>query len=309
MISSARKVIYDVGSNNGDDIPYYLMKGDIVVAIEANPALCEGIRKRFSPEIKAGRLVVENFVVTASGGLGEVDFYLHKFNHVLSQFPKPSEVVLDQFTRCRLPTRSILDIIYLHGNPYYIKLDIEHYDAQLLRAIFEGGITPPYISSECHSLDVFSVLVERGGYKAFKLVDGASVVRVYKDRSLKLESTQKYVRYSFPYHSAGPFGNDIDGKWMTKDSFFRLLAFEGFGWKDIHATNTESSDESEQPDVVKYLDRLVDLDQILFYLDRKAGLVDLLPYVGIRILRSIMQLPHLGVHAFKMLFERVINFL
>ena len=34
-----KKVIYDIGSNNGDDIPYYLMKCDKVVAVEANPLL------------------------------------------------------------------------------------------------------------------------------------------------------------------------------------------------------------------------------------------------------------------------------
>jgi hypothetical protein len=29
---------------------------------------------------------------------------------------------------------------------------------------------------------------------------------------------------------------------MTADNFFHLLALEGFGWKDIHATNVENPD-------------------------------------------------------------------
>jgi len=45
------KVIYDFGANRGDNIPYYLMKSDRVVAIEANPVLCNIIRERFSDEI------------------------------------------------------------------------------------------------------------------------------------------------------------------------------------------------------------------------------------------------------------------
>jgi len=53
------KIIYDVGSNNGSDIPYYLHKADLVVAIEANPVLTYGIKTRFQAEIASGRLVVE----------------------------------------------------------------------------------------------------------------------------------------------------------------------------------------------------------------------------------------------------------
>jgi hypothetical protein len=57
-----RRVIYDFGSNNSDDIPYYLKKADLVVAVEANPALCNQIRSRFKIEISTGKLVVENCV-------------------------------------------------------------------------------------------------------------------------------------------------------------------------------------------------------------------------------------------------------
>ena len=46
-----KKIIYDIGSNNGDDIPYYLLKSDLVIAIEANPKLCDLIQKKFSKEI------------------------------------------------------------------------------------------------------------------------------------------------------------------------------------------------------------------------------------------------------------------
>jgi hypothetical protein len=49
-----KNIIYDVGSNNGDDIPYYMMKAEVVVAIEANPVLCEGMRQRFAAEIQEG---------------------------------------------------------------------------------------------------------------------------------------------------------------------------------------------------------------------------------------------------------------
>ena len=49
-----KKIIYDIGSNNGDDIPYYLLKSDLAVAIEANPDLCNLINQRFKNEIVKG---------------------------------------------------------------------------------------------------------------------------------------------------------------------------------------------------------------------------------------------------------------
>jgi FkbM family methyltransferase len=265
-----KKIIYDVGANNGDDIPYYLMKGDIVIAIEANPVLCESIRQRFVAEIQAGQLIIESCVVTANEGTSEVDFYVHNTNHVLSQLPMPSAAVIDQFTRFKLPSKSILSIIQSHGSPYYIKIDIEYYDAPLLRAIFAGEIRPPFISAESHSIEVFLTLAEQGRYQAFKLVDGSSVSHVYTDRAIESQFTPANLRYSFPYHSAGPFGNDIDGEWMTADNFFRLLAFEGLGWKDIHATNTEDPDPAAQPRVANYLDRLINRDELLSYIGNRV---------------------------------------
>ena len=58
-----KKIIYDFGANNGDDIPYYLMKADEVIAVEANPNLCDLIKNRFPKEIIDGRLKVENCVI------------------------------------------------------------------------------------------------------------------------------------------------------------------------------------------------------------------------------------------------------
>jgi len=228
-------VIYDVGSNNGDDIPYYLLKGDLVVAIEANPGLCDIIRERFAPEIQAGRVVVENCVVTA-GAHAPVDFYLHKSNHVLSQMPKPDERRLHFFSRVELPGVPVHHLIERYGHPHYVKIDLEHLDAEILNALFDHGIYPDYLSAESHSIDVFSLLVSRGGYDSYKLVDGESVPNLYGDRVIESMHGNPVAHYSFPEHSAGPFGSDIDGDWMSAEAFFRYLAIQGMGWKDVHAT-------------------------------------------------------------------------
>ena len=256
LIPMKKKVVYDLGANNGDDIPYYLLKSDIVVAVEANPALCEAINEKFKTEIEAGRLIVENCIVTDKAASDAVDFYIHKSNHVLSQLPQPAPSYLMMFEKVAMPAKAISELIDRHGQPYYIKIDIEHYDVQILRALFSAGIFPPFISAESHSIDVFALLVAQGGYSAFKMVDGGSVSKVYSNRLIVCDNERKQVKFSFPFHAAGPFGNDVDGSWMTAENFLKVLALEGLGWKDIHATNLESADPSA---------RISDYDFILRY--------------------------------------------
>jgi FkbM family methyltransferase len=229
-----QRVIYDLGSNNGDDIPYYLKKAHKVVAVEANPMLCELIRRRFAAEITRGHLVLENCVLTKDDLAADVPFYIHKRDHVLSQFPEPSQP--EDFDEVRLASKSVLQLIAAHGTPHYIKVDVEHYDEVILRALFQNDIRPAYISAESHSVGVFCILVALGHYRAFKLVNGPSVGIQYKQHTIKVD--EGLETYSFPRHSAGPYGEDVSGEWISPEEFFPLLAIEGLGWRDIHATNT-----------------------------------------------------------------------
>ncbi|MEB3336196.1 MAG: hypothetical protein VKJ46_01955, partial [Leptolyngbyaceae bacterium] len=115
------KIIYDFGSSNGDDIPYYLLKAEKVVAVEANPSLAREIEKRFSSEVSQGKLMIENCVLTVNHSLKTVPFYIHKTSHVLSQFPKPLQHS-QEYNEVLLPAKNVVEIIKKHGNPYYIKI-------------------------------------------------------------------------------------------------------------------------------------------------------------------------------------------
>lgn len=237
-MNSEKKIIYDFGSNNGDDIPYYLLKSDLVVAVEANPLLCDRIKSRFSKEIAAGKLIVENCVLDVEEASEEVPFFIHKSRDFLSQFPCPDPSIIDEFDQIYLPSKNVIDIIEFYGYPHYIKIDIEHYDHIILRYLFLNDIFPPYLSAEAHTIDVFCLFVAFGGYESFKLVDGATVSTKYKDHTILTNHGPQV--YSFPYHSAGPFGNDIRGDWMTRDNFAKLLMFAGLGWKDIHVSSLDA---------------------------------------------------------------------
>ena len=234
------QVIYDIGSNNGDDITYYLKKAELVVAVEADPKLTARICERFASEIQAGRLVVENYVLTSTDVAGDVPFYLHKGHHVLSQLARPSETELHQFEEVRLPTKRITDIIDAHGMPYYIKIDLEGLDAAILRELFDHHVFPPYLSAEAHSIEVFQVLAASGAYKAFKILEGETVGTIYVDHDVMTEAG--LVHHHFSVHSAGPFGNDIFGPWESAATFAETLSRVGLGWRDIHVSRFDQAE-------------------------------------------------------------------
>jgi hypothetical protein len=158
---------------------------------------------------------------------------------------------MNQFSEIQLPSMGVLNLIGRHGKPFYIKIDIENYDQIILRELFLNDIRPEFISAESHSIEVFSLLLSLGDYGSFNIVDGPTVAITYKNASIK--TADRVERYSFPEHSAGPFGEDIAGKWMTPDNFFRLLAFEQLGWKDVHATNAIPPDPHRRVHSANYL--------------------------------------------------------
>jgi len=224
-------VIYDFGMNNGDDVAYYLKKDVRIVGVEANKALCDQVCRRFPEEIAAGRLTVLNVALSDRESAEPLTFYIHKTNHVLSQLPRPEDP--SQFDAVDVPCRTPASIVSEFGEPLYIKIDVEHFDGPVLRNLFQAGIFPPEISAEAHSVEVFALMVANG-YNSFSLVDGATVSTKYG--STTIETLKGPQAYSFPYHSAGPFGADIRERWDDADTFLHTLSFSRLGWKDIHAS-------------------------------------------------------------------------
>jgi len=208
-------MIYDFGANVGSNLGYYLSK-ERVVAVEANPRLCETMSREFADEIRSARLTILNVALAEREQDQHVTFYVHRKNHLLSQLPRPSNI--EDFDAINVPARTPASIVREHGEPTYIKIDLEHFDGPVLENLFAAGIVPPEISAEAHSVETFARLVV-AGYRSFSLVEGATVTKL-----------------GFPEHSAGPFGRDIKGRWEDPDTFLHTLASRGLGWKDIHAS-------------------------------------------------------------------------
>jgi FkbM family methyltransferase len=232
------KIIYDLGANNGDDIPYYLIKADRVVAVEANPVLADEIKTQFNDEIEQGRLIVETCAVTVDAGAESVPFYVSIPNHVQSTFVRPRNADdVDCWNIIQVPSCNVVELIQRHGDPYYVKIDIEHYDQHILKALFDADIRPPYISSEAHIVDIFCILAGHGNYNRFKIVLGRHVPRDYGNKEVVALDGSSYM-LNCPHHSAGPFGEDVNGPWLSTQDFFNEIKDKNitFGWIDIHAT-------------------------------------------------------------------------
>ena len=237
---AARRVIFDIGANNGDDIPYYLLKSDLVVAVEANEALCAEIGTRFSDAIEAGQLQVVNSAIVAqrTRAAGPIAFYLNDSSHVRSQLDKPARDRAGDFRRVEVTTVTLAELIERFGEPWYVKIDIENHDRIILQDLLERADVPPFLSVEIHGQNVADLLLNDQRYRGFKLVEGSQVASRYREAQIVTPSG--VVIHDFPQHSAGPMGDDIHGDWYDSTSMRDLILRDGPGWKDLHASRSHS---------------------------------------------------------------------
>ena len=160
-------LIYDVGMFNGDDTAYYLHKGYRVVSIEANPRWVEKGHERFADAVRAGRLTILDVAIGPEEGVAELLVPEHQDHGTLQKeiashwSGRPVQTVEVRTTRFR-------DIMAEHGVPYYLKIDIEHFDHYCLEDLDPGDL-PRYVSFEAHNLQDL-VTMRSKGFDAFKII-------------------------------------------------------------------------------------------------------------------------------------------
>jgi FkbM family methyltransferase len=229
-----KPLVYDVGMNKGQNIPYYLSKGCRVVAIEAAPPLVEEVRERFATDIERGDLEILNVGISIEKG--SLPFYFNTVSTFRSSFRRPRDLSAD-WTVIEVPTTRLSQILREHGPPYFLKIDIEHHDRFALLDLLRCGIVPPRLSVEVHSIDVLCTLVAMG-YTEFQLVNGSDMGRSVANRQIR-RVDGSVVAHDFPRHSAGPFGDDLDSSWVPAahvlSQWLNWRRSERRGWLDAHA--------------------------------------------------------------------------
>jgi FkbM family methyltransferase len=223
---------YDLGMNNGDDTRYYLKKGYDVVAVEANPALCNEVADSLREFVNDGRLKILNVAVGDQDGT--MEFHIDVLNHVRSSLKPQAGREMRQVT---VPIRKISNLVKEFGMPDFLKIDVEHVDQLILRDMIAHNIKPTLISVEAHKFEILLLLWQLG-YEEFRLLNGRSVHLDFRNVPITTVNGPP-VKYTFPRHSSGPFGDDLPTPWRHVQhvcaEWLHRHALFGGGWFDVHA--------------------------------------------------------------------------
>ena len=252
------ELIYDVGSENGDDSAYYLCKGYKVVGIEASPLAVEKLQRRFAAEIAEGRYVL--LPVGIAEKSGRAAFWICDDHAPWSSFDRAiASRNGSRHHSVTVQTRPFRSILEEFGAAIYCKIDIEGSD-NLCVEDFTSRTRPQYVSIEVIRGDEQLRLLRRKGYTKFKIISQRSF-RQPATALLRLKSSlpriarlpvtaveARLLRYRpdemsrCRLGSSGPFGEATEGEWRTFDEALKIWeAVCGLGddlndWHDIHAS-------------------------------------------------------------------------
>lgn len=212
-------LIYDVGAHAGEDADFYLKLGYRVVAVEANPHMAEHLRRRFGSEIEAGRLTLVDRAIGEQ--VGEATFYISKGRSVWStadpRWAERNERMGIDSETVTVPVVRFIDVMKEHGCPVYLKVDVEGADMLCVEGLAEADALPEYVSIESNKTSwdelvrEFEVL-ESLGFTRFQVINQ----RRHPCGEFR-DLAGRTVHYSFEKGASGPFGDQLDGPWLTKD--------------------------------------------------------------------------------------------
>jgi len=247
------KKIFDIGMYDGADTAYYLECGYSVVAVEANPELVEGAKRRFEAQIASGQLTCIHAAISPGG---------ENVNLTLcGQDLGSSSLLGDRIAHRRpmgavtVPGVTLPQLFGLHGVPEYLKVDIEGVDRLCVLAL-TAGARPNFLSFEAGD-DADELLSHASaiGYRRFKIISQNSFRELANQECLYDRAARRLMRnlgYREPQlvrragrffvagHSSGPVPWQSDGRWRPADETRSRLhearkANLLSGWYDIHA--------------------------------------------------------------------------
>jgi FkbM family methyltransferase len=246
------ETIYDVGMHEGQDTAFYLKKGFRVVAVEANRVLTDTASKRFAPFIASDQLSILNVGISDREADSDLEFFVNdrisewsSFNRdVAGRDASPIHSVFVQ-------TRTLASIVAEYGPAYYVKIDIEGYDAIALKSLLTVEPKPRYISVENGNQGMLGMLVS-AGYDRFKYIQQKGISELRVPVSAR---EGDYAGHLFPRGASGPFGEETPGHWVTAEQIRTAISnvwdVDGSakrpghddsirGWFDLHARHSSA---------------------------------------------------------------------
>ncbi len=235
-----KKLVFDVGMHKGEDTEYYLSKGFDVVAFEADPNLVLLCKSRFEKEIKNNRLKIVEGAIVKSDFHKKIKFFKNKKNSVwgtvIKEWAERNEKD-GAYSECiEVNSVDIRKQYHEYGIPYYLKIDIEGMDLVCCEALMEFNEKPSYISIESDKVSFKKLerefeLFYKLGYENFKIIQQDGISK-QKEKNPSLEN--KFLNYKFSEGSSGVFGQDLPGKWISKDQALKkykkiFFLYKAFG--------------------------------------------------------------------------------
>lgn len=216
-------LIFDVGAHKGEDCDFYFKLGYRVVAIEANPVLADHLKERFSKEIGDGSFVLINKAIGDTEGT--ISFFINKKVSVWGtadpNWVKRNKARGAESEEIKVKSTCLSNIINTYGCPHYLKIDIEGADMTCVNGLKALACRPKYISLESTMtswrdlLNEFNTL-EKLGYTKFKLVNQKK-----HDGGKFRNRNGEPISYTFEEGATGPFGDNLEGPWLTKRQAIR----------------------------------------------------------------------------------------
>lgn len=201
--------IFDIGFHRGLDTAFYLRKGFRVVAVEANPQLYQAGVREFTDAISAGQLILLNIGVGDADG--EAPFYINLDNDEWSSFDMGLGTREGtRFDVVNVPLISAQRLFATYGMPYYAKIDIEGYDALVVRALSQFIARPTYLSVEDSGIETL-IEVYNSGARKFKFIDQIDKWKIAAPIP-PLEGD--FTEFRFGACTSGPFGRELPGEWL-----------------------------------------------------------------------------------------------
>ena len=235
-------LIYDLGTNQGEDTAFYLAKGFRVVGVEANPMLYAALAEKLAEPIAAGRLTLLNIGIWDAART--LTFYANQENDHWSSFdPAYGTRQGTRYETLEIPCLTVLDLLRQYGVPRYLKIDIEGADRLVLAQLRQLARLPRYISVEEYGVEALHDLAALG-YSRFKLLPQADKSWAEAPQPPREGS---YAKRWSDGRDSGLFGAELPGEWLSYAAAetayltgIRNAAWEYVGppgeWWDIHAT-------------------------------------------------------------------------
>lgn len=215
-----RRLVYDLGVHRGEDTAFYLRRGFDVVGVEPNPCLVQQLRETFAAELQSGQFRLVDKAIGAQRGRGRM------LVGSVSVWGTLTEAFAHRNARSGADTEEVEvecvpfdDILREHGVPYYLKMDIEGAERFCLQALSGFNERPEFLSLESCATSpgngfvdtLREVRILRSlGYRRFNYCDQATI----PGRTLDLIGEGTAMRHTFPTHSSGPFGRDLQVRWL-----------------------------------------------------------------------------------------------